>query len=163
MTTTPGAARSRLDPEPVSRRDVLGLSALGSAVLALILAVFGAARLPRAAVVRAPSRKFRVSLPETLGPGEAYLPPGRSAALYRDADGGVYAISRVCTHLGCLVNTEPGGFNCPCHGSRFGADGGVLKGPAPQALPWLEVSQVASGTYLVDEAKTVPAGTKVVA
>ena len=162
MTTTPApTTRSRLEPEPVSRRDFLGLSALGSAILAMILALFGAARLPRAAVVRAPSRKFKVSLPETLAPGEAFLPAGRSVALYREADGGVYAVSRVCTHLGCLVNSQAGGFQCPCHGSRFAPDGAVLKGPAPQNLPWLEVSRVAAGTYLVDEAKTVPAGTTV--
>jgi len=163
MTTTPAAPPSRLEPEPVSRRDLLGWSALGTAIVALVLAVFGAARLPRAAVVRAPSRKFKVSLPEALLPGEAYLPPGRSAALYRDAEGGVYAISRVCTHLGCLVNTEADGFHCPCHGSRFAPDGAVVKGPAPQGLPWFEVARVGPDTYLVDESKTVPAGTKAVA
>lgn len=163
MTTTPAPARSRLEPEPVSRRDFLGLGALGTALFAMILALFGAARLPRAAVVRAPSRKFKVNLPETLAPGEAFLPPGRSVALYREADGAVYAVSRICTHLGCLVNAGPDGFQCPCHGSRFAADGAVLKGPAPQPLPWLDVSRVAAGTYLVDEAKAVPPGTKAVA
>jgi Rieske Fe-S protein len=162
MTTTPAPVRSRLEPEPIARRDFLGLSALGTAIVAMILALFGAARLPRAAVVRAPSRKFKVTLPETLAPGEAFVPAGRSVALYREADGGVYAISRVCTHLGCLVNADAGGFQCPCHGSLFGPDGSVRKGPAPQALPWLEVARVAADTYQVDEGKTVPAGTKVV-
>jgi cytochrome b6-f complex iron-sulfur subunit len=163
MNTQPAPPRSRLEAEPVSRRDVLGLGALGTAITALLLALLGAARLPRAAVVRAPSRKFKVSLPETLGPGEAYLPPGRSVAVYREADGAVYAVSRVCTHLGCLVNSEADGFHCPCHGSRFAPDGAVVKGPAPKALPWLAVSRLAAGTYLVDEATTVPAGTKAIA
>lgn len=162
MSTSTAPARSRLEAEPVSRRDLLGLGALGSAITALLLALLGAARLPRAAVVRAPSRKFKVALPETLAPGEAFLPPGRSVAVYRASDG-VYAVSRVCTHLGCLVNTDSDGFHCPCHGSRFALDGEVVKGPAPKALPWLAVSRVAPGTYLVDEATTVPAGTKAVA
>jgi len=165
MTTKPGAAapRSRLDPEPMPRRDFLGLSALGSAALALLFAFFGALRLPRAAVVPMASRKFRVTLPETLAAGEPFTPAGRSVAVFRDADGAVYAVSRVCTHLGCLVKSETDGFQCPCHGSRFAPDGSVVKGPAPKALAWLAVSKVAAGTYLIDEGKPVPAGTRVVA
>ena len=48
----------------------------------------------------------------------------------------------VCTHLGCIPKfkpevgsvdpTWPGGFFCPCHGSRFDLAGRVFKGvPAP--------------------------------
>ena len=165
MTTTPataGAARSRLEPEPIPRRDVLGLAAAWSAFVTLLFAFFGAMRLPRAAVVPVPSRKFKLLLPETLTAGEAFLPPGRSVAVFRDA-GGVFAISRVCTHLGCLVKSEADGFHCPCHGSRFAPNGSVVKGPAPKALSWLAVSRVGPGTYLIDEAKVVPAGTKEVA
>ena len=166
MTTTPATAgaatRSRLEPEPLPRRDFLGLAATWSACAALLFAFFGAMRLPRAAVVPVPSRKFKVVLPETLVAGDAFLPPGRSAAIFRDADG-VFAVSRVCTHLGCLVKSEADGFHCPCHGSRFAPNGAVVKGPAPKALPWLAVSRVGPGTYLIDEAKVVPAGTKEVA
>ena len=163
MTTTQAqataATRSRLEPEPLPRRDFLGLTALWAATAALVFGLLGALRLPRAAVVPVASRKFRVTLPETLGSGEAFVPPGRSVAIFRDA-GGVFAISRVCTHLGCLVKSEADGFHCPCHGSRFAADGAVIKGPAPKALPWLAVKSVGAGTYLVDEGKVVPAGTK---
>jgi cytochrome b6-f complex iron-sulfur subunit len=162
-TTTPaGAARSRLEPEPLPRRDFLGLAAVWSAAAALLVALLGALRLPRAAVVPMASRKFKVSLPESFPAGEAYLPPGRSVAIFRDAEG-VFAISRVCTHLGCLVKSEADGFHCPCHGSRFAPNGSVVKGPAPKALPWLAVSRVGAGTYLIDESKLVPAGTKEVA
>jgi len=165
MTTTakPSAVpRSRLEPEPMPRRDFLGLSALWSALAALLFAMFGALRLPRAAVVPVASRKFRIALPETLAPGEAFIPPGRSVAIFRDAQG-VFAVSRVCTHLGCLVKSEADGFHCPCHGSRFAPDGSVVKGPAPKALAWLSVTRVAAGSYLIDEGKAVPAGTKVTA
>ncbi len=166
MTTTPtppGAApRSRLEPEPMLRRDFLGLSAVVSAAITLLFGLFGAARLPRAAVVPVPSRKFRVTLPEGLAPGQPFVPPGRSVAVFRD-EKNVYAISRVCTHLGCLVKTEADGFSCPCHGSRFALDGSVVKGPAPKALPWLAVSRSGAGTYLIDEGKPVPAGTTEVA
>jgi cytochrome b6-f complex iron-sulfur subunit len=160
--TTSAASRSRLEPEPIPRRDFLGLSALGAAAATLLFAMVGALRLPRAAVVPMASRKFRVALPETLAAGEAFIPPGRSVAVFRD-DQGVFAISRVCTHLGCLVKSEADGFHCPCHGSRFAPDGKVVKGPAPKALAWLSVTRVAAGSYLIDEGKAVPPGTKVVA
>jgi Rieske Fe-S protein len=78
--------------------------------------------------------------------------------MFRDSDG-VYAISSVCTHLGCIVKTAEDGFTCPCHGSRFGRDGSVTKGPAPLPLPWLKVTS-SGGQWVVDEGETVPPGTK---
>jgi len=159
MTLHPGPTRSRLDPEPVPRRDMLGLASLWSTALAMLFGMFGIARLPKAAVLSSPSKKFRVTLPETLGPGEVFMPAGRKVALFRDAEG-VYAVSTVCTHLGCLVKQAEGGFECPCHGSKFSADGTVTKGPAPQPLPWLKVT-AAGGAFTVDEGEMVPPGTKV--
>lgn len=156
MTTRPKA--SRLDPQPVPRRDFLGLAALGTAGSALLFALLGMLRLPKAAVLPSQSKRFRLTLPESLPEGRAFVPPGRSVAVFRDREG-VYAISLVCTHLGCIIKPSAAGFDCPCHGSRFAHDGTVIKGPAPKALPWLSVS-VASSTITVDEETTVPAGTK---
>lgn len=157
----PLPARSRLDPEPMPRRDFLGLAALWSAMVTMAFGLLGAMRLPRAAVVPSPSRKFRITLPQGLAPGEPFVPPGRPIAVFRDP-AGVYAVSTVCTHLGCIVKTEGGGFGCPCHGSRFALDGAVVKGPAPKALPWLSVTAVSGDTFIIDESATVPAGKKVV-
>lgn len=159
MTTEAKTGRSRLDPEPVPRRDWLGLSALWTMGGALLFGLVGMMRLPKAAVLASPSKKFRVTLPEALAPGEAFVPPGRSVAVFRDA-GGVYAISTVCTHLGCIVKATPEGFECPCHGSRFHPDGSVAKGPAPRPLPWLKVT-VSGGAVLVDEGTVAPQGAKV--
>lgn len=64
----------------------------------------------------------------------------------------------ICTHLGCSPSSKlksgdsegmasdwPGGFFCPCHGSRFDLSGRVLKGsPAPINL------QVPPHKYLSD-------------
>lgn len=44
------------------------------------------------------------------------------------------AVSLTCTHLGCRVAIAPGGFACPCHGSRFDAAGAPIAGPARAAL-----------------------------
>jgi len=159
MTTNPGEERSRFDPEPIPRRDFLGLAALGSAAAAIVFSLFGMLRLPKAAVLTSPSKKFTVTLPDTLAEGEPFVPEGRSVAVFRD-QGGVFAISTICTHLGCVVKANAEGFECPCHGSRFAGDGTVTKGPAPKALPWLKVS--ANGNQLqIDENEVVPEGTRV--
>lgn len=50
---------------------------------------------------------------------------------------GFIALSRVCTHLGCLVGYDK--FNnklvCPCHAGEFDLEGNVLSGPATKPLP----------------------------
>jgi cytochrome b6-f complex iron-sulfur subunit len=125
----------------------------------LLFATVGMLRMPKAAVLPSPSKKFRVALPDTLPQGEAFVPAGRTTALFRDAEG-VYAISIICTHLGCIVKPTANGFECPCHGSAFARDGDVVRGPAPRALSWIKVS-MNGGTVVVDEAATVPAGTRV--
>ena len=158
MTTKPGKERSRFDPDPVPRRDFLGLAAIAATAMAFFVSILGMLKLPKAAVLASPAKKFNVSLPDGLADGEAFVPPGRSAAVFRDSEG-VYAISIVCTHLGCIVKATPEGFACPCNGSGFAKDGAVTKGPAPKPLPWLKVTKNGS-VYVVDEEKKVPAGTK---
>ncbi len=158
MTTKPGKERSRFDPEPMARRDFLGLAAIGATAAAFIVSILGMLKLPKAAVLASPAKKFNVTLPDGLAEGEAFVPAGRSAAVFRDGEG-VYAISIVCTHLGCIVKTSTDGFTCPCHGSGYAKDGTVTKGPAPKPLPWLKVTKSGS-VYVVDEEKKVPIGTK---
>ena len=162
MTTTPARdskTPSRLDPEPMARRDVLGLAAKLSALGTCLFALLGVLRLPKAAVLPSPSKKFRVTLPESLPPGEPFIPPGRSVAVFRDAEG-VFAISMICTHLGCIVKSVPKGFDCPCHGSRFTCEGGVMRGPAPKPLEWLAVKRTGERTYIIDRGTTVRPGVK---
>jgi Rieske Fe-S protein len=53
-------------------------------------------------------------------------------AVYRDDGGQVHKLSAVCPHLGCVVawNSTEQTWDCPCHGSRFSAEGRVYQGPA---------------------------------
>ncbi|MCH7989433.1 MAG: ubiquinol-cytochrome c reductase iron-sulfur subunit, partial [Planctomycetes bacterium] len=48
----------------------------------------------------------------------------------------IYALSTVCTHLGCTPNWLEGEakFKCPCHGSGFYSNGVNFEGPAPRPL-----------------------------
>jgi cytochrome b6-f complex iron-sulfur subunit len=156
-TATP---RSRMDPEAMPRRDFLGLAAWWSAAAALLFGFLGAMRLPKAAVLPSPSKKFKVTLPPSFVAAQPYLPAGRSVAIIRDGNN-VHAISMVCTHLGCIVKPSDTGFDCPCHGSKFSHDGSVIKGPAPKGLPWLGMTHLGGGKFIVDEGKNVPPGTTV--
>lgn len=52
---------------------------------------------------------------------------------------GVYALSLVCTHLGCTVTVTENSFSCPCHGSLFNRQGKVERGPANGPLGRLHV------------------------
>lgn len=85
--------------------------------------------------LRSPSH---VDSPAELAPGTGAVVRlhGERCAVYRDLDGQLSAVSAVCTHLGCIVafNDVERTWDCPCHGSRFGTDGGVLHGPATRSL-----------------------------
>lgn len=149
---------SRLDPDPIPRRDFLGLASVWAAGSTAVFATLGMLRLPKAAVLSSPSRKYRVTLPENMQEGVPFLPPGRAVAIFRDKQG-VHAVSTTCTHLGCVIKPSATGFDCPCHGSRFAPDGKVIKGPAPAALPWRKVT-LDGAVCIVDEGASVPHGTK---
>jgi Rieske Fe-S protein len=49
---------------------------------------------------------------------------------------GLFALSPVCTHLGCLVNWDYNKkeFICPCHGGKYDMEGKVRGGPPPAPL-----------------------------
>lgn len=82
------------------------------------------------------------------GEGKLLKLNGEWVACSRDDDGTLRTISPYCTHLGCLVhwNSAERTWDCPCHGSRFHADGQVLAGPAetPLEASAASVSQVVS-------------------
>ncbi|MBW4677186.1 MAG: ubiquinol-cytochrome c reductase iron-sulfur subunit [Desmonostoc geniculatum HA4340-LM1] len=46
------------------------------------------------------------------------------------------AVNPTCTHAGCTVGwkADTKKFVCPCHGSEFGVNGKVQRGPATEAL-----------------------------
>lgn len=67
----------------------------------------------------------------------------------------LYALSTVCTHLGCtpnwLQNEEK--FKCPCHGSGFRKSGVNFEGPAPRPLERYKITLADDGQILIDKTK----------
>jgi cytochrome b6-f complex iron-sulfur subunit len=77
--------------------------------------------------------------PSTL-PAVGSPPVGRPDGKFwlSNTKNGLLALSMICTHLGCLFKWVDANnrFECPCHGSKFQADGTKIKGqgPAPRNL-----------------------------
>jgi Rieske Fe-S protein len=69
-----------------------------------------------------------------IKPGEgAVLRRGlKKIAVYNDPVTGTKEMTAVCPHLKCIVhwNGTEKTWDCPCHGSRFDANGHVLNGPS---------------------------------
>lgn len=67
---------------------------------------------------------------------------GESVVVVRDpADAAaVIAVNSLCTHQGCTVAWKESALVCPCHQSKFSADGAVIDGPATEPLGTFEAT-----------------------
>jgi len=87
--------------------------------------------------VQAFSRPETVNIPADVSVGLSIVD---SALVFRGEDGTLRAFSGRCTHLGCHIDRIIAGEAvCPCHGSRFRADGTVATGPATRPLTPLRI------------------------
>lgn len=68
---------------------------------------------------------------------------------------GIYALSTICTHLGCTPNWLGGEnkFKCPCHGSGFYKTGINFEGPAPRPLERYRIGLAEDGQILIDKSR----------
>lgn len=123
----------------------IGIVAVGS------IALTGEYLAPN--VVKEPPTKFKAGFPENYPPESVTLNKEQKVFLVRAKEGYFYALSAVCTHLGCIVNwkSEDGIIACPCHGSKFDKEGRVLEGPAPRPLPRFSLSFDDQGQLVVDK------------
>ncbi len=66
---------------------------------------------------------------------------------------GFYALSTVCTHLGCTPNwlSADEKFKCPCHGSGFVKTGVNIEGPAPRPLERYRILLAEDGQIQIDK------------
>jgi cytochrome b6-f complex iron-sulfur subunit len=137
------------EPGRVSRRSLLARLAagVGLAGIGAQAAMFVRSFVPN--VSYDPPSTAKLGLPESFADGLTLVAERR---LFIARDGKAFrAVSATCTHLGCTVRPEaveqpdPADpehrrevqtyfFICPCHGSRYRADGLNLSGPAPRPL-----------------------------
>lgn len=76
-----------------------------------------------------------------------YPSGGYPNILMKKSDGTVSAMSMLCTHVCCQCeySSSANELYCPCHGSVFDQNGKVLRGPAQQPLPSVELSIDSNG------------------
>lgn len=151
--------RHEMEIESISRRDFLTTSAMWAVTAAMSFLFFGLLRFPMPALFPDIPKIFKIGKPEDYSEGSEKIFEEKKVIVRRD-EKGLYAISLTCTHLGCIVGKNAGGFVCPCHGSKFDEQGHVKGGPAPKALEWFKVFQLPDGKLVVDTMKKVPIGTR---
>jgi len=103
-----------------------------------------------------PPQSFKIGMPEDFSPNTVDLRFKKEFNVWivRDTDN-IYALSTVCTHLGCTPNwleTEKK-FKCPCHGSGFRSTGINFEGPAPRPLERYRIFLADDGQITVDKNK----------
>ncbi len=131
-----------------SRRDFLKLA--NRAVLT-VSGLLGAGILGRFFTYRedgAAQKEVVLGLAEAYPLGSRQVLAQVPALLVHD-ENGFSALSLTCTHLGCTLEEEQAGLSCPCHGSVFDSQGRVLRGPATEKLPELQLELRSDGHLVV--------------
>ena len=107
-----------------------------------------------------PPATFKAGFPDELQPGKVdeRFKQKFGVWLVKDNDvvtgeSGVYALSTVCTHLGCTPDWLESAqkFKCPCHGSGYYKNGINFEGPTPRPLERFAISLADDGQILVDK------------
>jgi cytochrome b6-f complex iron-sulfur subunit len=150
------------DGAALDRRQFVKVGATSLGVAGLGACVFGF-RYLSPNVLYEPSPIVSVGRPERYTVGSVTLDPRFGIFVVRAAEG-FYALSAVCTHLGCLSTWKADAdvIACPCHGSTFQRDGTAIAGPAPAPLPWLKMWFGDDGHLMVDRSTTLPSGSEYV-
>ncbi len=109
---------------------VLGAAAAGSFIYPLLrfLAPPGGKSLAQQIILK------KTEVP--VGTAKSILFNNKPSFIINRPGKGFIALSRVCTHLGCLVDYE-GNKNrllCPCHAGVYDLEGNVVSGPPPKPL-----------------------------
>lgn len=133
------------------RRDFLWKVGCAALSIAGVEAAASTLRFAKAPVSYGPAQRRMLGDLARFPPGAPVYVEDAGVFVLRDVKG-MRALSATCTHLGCTVRTdrENGGFVCPCHGSRYDAEGKVVAGPAPASLPFVRVDQDRRGRLVVD-------------
>jgi cytochrome b6-f complex iron-sulfur subunit len=141
----------------LSRRRFLLAVANGALGIAALGTIATGEQYLRPNVLFEPATRFVIGSPDEIPPEGVLSFPKRKLFVVREKTR-CYALSAVCTHLGCVIQKsaegKKGGFFCPCHGSAFDLRGNVIGGPAPRPLDRLAL-RLERGKLVVDVSKKV--------
>lgn len=140
----------------MDRRSFLKLLFVGWTAFAAVAAGFGTMILrylfPN--VLFEPKQSFSAGRIEDYNIGEVSNRFKKEFGVWivRDSEK-IYALSTICTHLGCTPNwlENEGKFKCPCHGSGYYKSGINFEGPAPRPLERYKIGLSPDGEIIVDK------------
>ncbi|SRR5712692_2672899 len=140
----------------ISRRDFLNDVAAGALGIAGLGAMVVTYRYLSPNALFEPSTTFRAGNPDLYPVNSVTFNQDQQVYIVRTQEG-FYAVSAVCTHLGCITQWKPDAnmIACPCHGSKFKSDGTRVEGPAPRSLPHFAITLTPDGELLVDKMETI--------
>ncbi len=143
---------------PIDRRTFIKWTTVGWAAFAAVVAGYGSmvARYMFPNVLFEPVQTFKAGFPDEYPIGEVSerWKDKFGVWIVRDEEK-IYALSTVCTHLGCTPNWlgNEGKFKCPCHGSGFYKTGINFEGPAPRPLERFKIALSDDGQIIIDKTK----------
>jgi cytochrome b6-f complex iron-sulfur subunit len=171
------------DSREMSRRSFLAILGWIGFTVASAIALFQSVKFlqPNATYEDPPAFKPEgaLAVPTNYAVGSTTVIIDKRVVINRDPDG-FYAISLICTHLGCTpryfpdvtsdlvlagtsISKDPDtgqqatkanpimpGFKCPCHGSRYFRDADNFFGPAPRPMDRVHIELAKDGKLFID-------------
>ena len=139
----------------IGRRNFLSIAGWAAFFVFIATSTVGALRMMFPRILYEPPSAFKAGVPEDYIVGEVsekYKDEFR-VWIIRESEG-FYALSAICTHLGCTPRwlSSDNKFKCPCHGSGFRMSGINFEGPAPRPLERLKINLADDGQILIDRA-----------
>jgi cytochrome b6-f complex iron-sulfur subunit len=159
VATSVAVRTEESEREEIGRRDFFNAIVAGAFGIAGLGAVVVTYRYLLPNALFEPSMSFRAGTPDLYPLDSVTYIPDQQVYIVRTGQG-FYAISAICTHLGCNTQWKPevNLIACPCHGSKFKSDGTKVEGPAPRSLPHFPIALTPDGELLVDKLQTIKAG-----
>jgi cytochrome b6-f complex iron-sulfur subunit len=138
-------------PAEGSRRDFFNEIAIGALGIAGLGAATVTYRYLSPNVLFEPPTTFRAGAPDDYPVNSITFLQDHQVYIVHAPDG-FYAVSAICTHLGCITAWKPDDnlIECPCHGSKFKRNGTKVAGPAPRPLPHFSITLSTDGSLMVD-------------
>lgn len=107
-----------------------------------------------------------VGAPSKFATDGLYKLSGSSFLIGRDA-GGLYAMTSLCTHQGCNLNSKgviiSGGIHCNCHGAEFDNNGAAVTFPAVNPLKHYQLTLECDGNLWVNSGIVVSSDVRITA